>query len=198
MNVHLGSMHAESWGRDSKHLGFVLRRYHFVARMLRGVGRVLEIGCGDTTGARLVKPHVGFLLGVDRDEYPGDPSIPVKQHDILLGPVPGMYGEWDAVYALDVMEHISPDQENLFLSNITTTLASHGCLIIGMPSKESQSYASELSRLHHVNCKTGPELYETMSRYFHAVFMFGINDYALHDGFDDMCHYRISIGVGKR
>jgi 2-polyprenyl-3-methyl-5-hydroxy-6-metoxy-1,4-benzoquinol methylase len=196
MNVHLGSMHAASFSTDPKHLGFVLARYKFVAKMLKGYGRVLEIGCGDGTGAQIVQPVVGRLVGVDS-------QIPVakyftlefEQHDILSGP---FGGEWDACYALDVLEHIKPDDENNVLRNITECMTPDGALIIGMPSKESQPYASELSRLHHVNCKTEDELRETMSRHFHNVFMFGMSDEVVHTGFGPLCHYRLAIGVGKR
>lgn len=197
MNVHLGAMHSASWKKDPKHLGFVLARYKFVAKMLKGYGRVLEVGCGDGTGAQIVQSAVGQLAGIDA-EIPVAKywNLDFDQHDMVKdGP---FGGGWNAAYALDVMEHIAPDDENTFLRNITSTLEPTSPLIIGMPSKESQPYASELSKLHHVNCKTEDELRETMSRHFHNVFLFGLNDETLHTGFGPMCHYRLAIGVGKR
>ena len=193
MNMQLGSMHAESFATDPKHLGFVLARYKFVAKMLTGYGRVLEIGCGDCTGAPIVQNVVGDWHGCDKKTYVWEKKVHL--FDITRGP---FRGEWDACYALDVLEHISPDDENTVLRNITECMTPQGVLIIGMPSKESQPYASELSRLHHVNCKTEAELRETMLRHFHNVFMFGMNDETLHTGFGPLCHYRLAIGVGKR
>jgi SAM-dependent methyltransferase len=196
MNLQLGPMHGSSFVEDPKHLGFVLSRYKFVAKMLAGCTSVLEIGCGEGTGGRVVRAHVGYLLGVDTDgELLKAAQIPVMHHDILSGPVDGC---WDAAFALDVMEHVPVEREDTFLNNVKETLLPHGAVIIGMPSLESQKYASALSRQYHVNCKTEEELSETMRRHFHNVFMFGMNDETLHCGFGPMCHYRLAIGVGKR
>lgn len=189
-NAQLGEMHAASFAADPKHLGFVLARYKFVARMLAGKGRVLEVGCGDTTGARLVKPAVGCLIGIDRERYASEPSIDVHVHDMLDAPLGGTY---DAVYALDVLEHVGREDEDRFLDNIKASLHPGGAVIIGMPSKESQIYASELSRTHHVNCKTEDELRATLRKHFGNVFLFGLNDETLHTGFGPMCHYRLAI-----
>ncbi len=37
-----------------------------------------------------------------------------------------------------------------------------------------------------------------MQRYFHCVYMFGMNDETLHTGYGPMCHYRIAIANSKR
>ncbi len=189
--VNIGTMHAASWEGDSKHLGFVLRRYHFVARMLQGAGTVLEVGCGDGTGAHIVQRTVKQLIGIDLE-----PTTAGMRWDILSAPFKTEM--LDGVYALDVLEHISPDQEDWALLNMRTYLKPFGKCIIGMPSRESQPHASRLSREHHINCKTEDELRGTMEKHFHAVLMFGLNDYTLHDGFGPMCHYRLAVCVGNR
>jgi len=190
--TQLGAMHAASFEVDPKHLGFVLARYHFVARMLQGKGCVLEIGCGDGTGARIVKQVVGRLCGLDREpqpDYPGE----FWRGDILNS---RLMTKFDAIYALDVLEHIYEIDEDRALFNITKALAPDGVCIIGMPSKESQPYASPISRAHHVNCKTEDELRNTLGRHFSNVFMFGMNDATLHTGFGPMCHYRLAVCTG--
>jgi len=201
MTIRIGKMHVASFETDPKHLGFVLARYHFVARMLHGRGLVLEVGCGDCTGMQVVKGVVGALIGCDLDVGDRAPIYCYK-HDILDGPFHGPGGnpslKWDAVYSLDVLEHISPDNENLFLRNICESLSENGAVIIGMPSLESQPYASELSKLHHVNCKTENELRELLSRHFYNVFLFGMNDSSLHTGYGPMCHYRLAVCSGSR
>lgn len=191
MNIHLGQMHAASFATDAKHLGFVLARYHFVSRMLRGAKFVLEVGCGDGTGAQIVKQSVEHLIGIDRD-----PTSAGEQWDILRGPFASV--ELDAVYALDVLEHIDPVHEDCALRNMRAHLKPHGTMIIGMPSYESQPYASELSRRYHVNCKTGQQMFETLGRHFHNIFLFGMQDMTLHTGFDQMCHYRLALCTGAR
>lgn len=199
MNLHLGQMHDYSFRTDPKHLGFVLRRYHFVARMLRGHRRVLEVGCGDCTGAKVVLDAVQHLEVCDVVDY-GHSGLWWHKHDMLSGPLfcTESITDWSAIYALDVLEHVPPDREDVFFQNINASLAPNGTVIIGTPSLESQPYASVLSKQHHVNCKSGAGFLETLQRHYHSVFLLGLNDYALHDGFDQFCHYRLALCTGKK
>ncbi len=192
----LGAMHAASFESDPKHLGFVLARYQFVAKMIAGADNVLEVGCGDGTGARVVKPSVGHLVGVDLEDQPHYPGN-FRQWDIIKAPL-DFYVTLDAVFALDFLEHIEPRLEWATLKNMTHNLGEHGTCIIGMPSYESQPYASALSKQHHVNCKTEEGLRATMKRHFHSVFLFGMNDSTLHTGYGPMCQYRLALCTGKR
>src|ERR1035441_10302667 len=50
----LGLMTNQAWTDDPRHLLFTLARYKFVAKMLTGKNRVLEVGCADAFGTRLV------------------------------------------------------------------------------------------------------------------------------------------------
>ncbi|EKQ99309.1 hypothetical protein LEP1GSC137_0007 [Leptospira borgpetersenii str. Noumea 25] len=65
--------------------------------------------------------------------------ITAKIHDILKDPIKENF---DALYSLDVMEHIAPELEDVYLTNIKKSLTANGVAIIGMPSLESQQYAS--------------------------------------------------------
>jgi SAM-dependent methyltransferase len=189
-------MHARSLETDPKHITFMLARYLFVSRMLEGADSALEVGCGDGTGSRIVRQVVQTLVGLDLIpplEYPGTFIC----GDIRRAPV-AIAGDFDAVFALDVLEHIRPDDERAALRNMAKTLKPNGICIIGMPSLESQAYASELSRRHHINCKTEAGLRETMAEFFHRVFMFGMNDCTLHCGYGPMTHYRLALCTGKR
>lgn len=200
----LGLRSSESWHEDPKHLVFRLARYKFVAKMLAGRGHVLEIGCGDAFGTRIVQAEVGRLTGTDFDpvfvEDVRQRMVPRWQfdvfvHDLLDGPVQGSY---DAVYALDVLEHIDPAKERVFLENAFAPLGPHGAAVIGIPSLESQTYASSQSKAGHVNCKSAPELKTLMESFFHNVFMFSMNDEVVHTGYHKMAHYLLAIGASKR
>ena len=57
------------------------------------------------------------------------------------------------------------------MTNLISSLKSDGVCIIGMPSLQSQAYASRLSKLGHVNCKTGDELKGLMEKFFRRVFI---------------------------
>jgi SAM-dependent methyltransferase len=197
----LGVHTSYGWEMDPKRLGFTAARYKFVGKMLEGKKSVLEVGCGDAFFSRVVRQHMatdGFLQVVDINRgyigsakknnpkdgrwrvYPGD-------WDILNGPL-APATRFEAVYCLDVFEHIA--EEDLLLGNLSR--CAPVCLV-GAPSLESQAWASEISKLEHVNCKTKEGLREAMKRHFSQVFMFGMNDEVLHTG--HMPAYLFALGV---
>lgn len=193
------------WDGDPKMLAIALARYKFAGKMFTGKERVLEVGCGDAFHSRLVAQEVGSLTAVDFDPvFIADAQenqnekwpIDCRVHDILSGPVEE--GAFDGAYALDVLEHIEKDDEQAFMRNITASLKEQGALLIGMPSLESQEYASELSKAGHVNCKPHPEIRGLMEQYFHNVFLFSMNDEVVHTGFLKMAHYVIALCTNKR
>ena len=116
-------------------------------------------------------------------------------HDILKAPVNDIF---DAAYSLDVIEHMPKEKEPIFMSNIVHSLRKEGVLIIGTPNIESQKYASKYSNVGHVNCKNHQELKNLMSKFFHNVFVFSMNDEVVHTGFYPMAHYLFGIGVGVK
>ncbi len=200
----LGVMVNESWNQDPRRTLFTLARYKFVAKMLSGSKRVLEIGCADAFGTRLVQQEVGHVTAVDFDpvfiedvKSRADPYWPLTcfVHDLTRGPVPG---EYEAIYCLDVLEHILPANEPAFLRNAIAPLNSDGVFIVGIPSLESQVHASPQSKAGHVNCKTGKVFRSTMMDYFKNVFVFSMNDEAIHTGFYPMAHYLIALCCGKK
>lgn len=200
----LGVMTSWAWENDPKRLAFTLARYKFVAKMLNGYNRVLEAGCGDGFATRIVAQAVGAVTAVDfdpafiedaRSRGVQDPPIDYRLHDMLTEPVDGTF---DAAYSLDVLEHIAEADEDRFLRNMIDPLMEKGVCIVGMPSLESQAYASVQSREGHVNCKPQPEFATTMQRYFHNVFMFSMNDEVVHTGFHAMSHYNIALCCGRK
>ncbi len=194
-------LHAnKQWFEDPRHLVFSMARYKFVAKMLSGSKNALEIGCGDGFNARIIKQEVKALTLVDIDplfvadakehktaEWPYEAFT----HDIVTGgPVPGTF---DAIYTLDVLEHVSADLEGVFLKNAMASLAPNGVMIVGMPSKESLAFAKPVEVTGHINCKTQPELKALMQQYFHNVFMFSMNDEMVHTGYSKLAHYIFAL-----
>jgi len=195
----LGLMTNLGWYMDPKRLVFTLSRYKFVAKMLRGLNRVLEVGCGDGFYTRVVAQEVGAVTAVDFDEgfiesaketLEDHEMIFFQRHDITRGKVDGLFDAW---YAIDFLEHIQPELERDFLDNACASLRPNGVAIVGTPSLESQQYATRLSKAGHVNCKTQEDLRLTMCKYFNHVFMFGMNDEVLHTGYGPMCHFNFAL-----
>ena len=125
-----GLMTSQAWDDDPKRLAFTLARYKFVAKMLTGRRHVLEVGCADAFGTRIVRQEVGALTAVDFDPVFVDDvnkrmnpkwAFSCFVHNLLSGPVEG---EFDAVYALDVLEHIQPSDEKVFLDHMMASLKS--------------------------------------------------------------------------
>ncbi len=200
----LGLMTNVTWDTDPKRLAFVLSRYKFVAKMLGGLPRVLEVGCADAWGSRIVVAEVGRLTAIDFDPvFVQDAQSRMEErwkfdvllHDILAGPVAG---EFDGAYSLDVLEHIPREREDRFVENIASSLTPHGVLIIGSPSLSSQAHASEPSRQGHINCMDAPRLKGLMSRHFHNVFIFSMNDEVVHTGFAPLAHYYLALCCAMR
>jgi 2-polyprenyl-3-methyl-5-hydroxy-6-metoxy-1,4-benzoquinol methylase len=200
----LGLMTNQAWQDDPKHLLFTLSRYKFVAKMLAGRDHVLEVGCADAWATRIVVQSVKKLTATDFDPVFVEDvkkrmddrwKFDIKQHDLLAGPFPGTY---DAAYALDVIEHIQPKDELAFTGNIAKSLSSHGCLILGCPSLQSQTYASPPSKAGHVNCKTGDTMRTLLAQFFHNVFVFSMNDEVVHTGYAPMAHYVFGLGCGRK
>jgi 2-polyprenyl-3-methyl-5-hydroxy-6-metoxy-1,4-benzoquinol methylase len=198
-SIQLGLLKSREWVSDPRRFLFSQARYKFAAKMLSGRKRVLEIGCGDAFNAPIVMQEIGHLTVTDFDpefiasakaqqqpEYPYDALV----HNFLEGSLPQQF---DAAYLLDVLEHIHETDEKKFVGNIMSCLTDDAVMIVGMPSLESQTYASEGSKAGHVNCKTAPDLKKTMQHFFHSVFMFSMNDEVVHTGYHRMAHYIIAL-----
>ena len=200
----LGMMSNQVWLDDPKRLAFVLSRYKFVAKLFSGMTNVLEVGCADAFGTRIVQQEVGQVVASDFDPVfindvvaRIDPRWPLKAmvHDMVEGPLAESF---DGVYAIDVLEHIPPANENRFIGNIAASLAPHGVCIVGSPSIQSQAYASQISKEGHINCKDAPGLKLLMARFFHNVFIFSMNDEVVHTGFYPLAHYLFAVACSKR
>lgn len=201
----LGLMSGYTWITDPKRLLFLLARYKFVAKCFSGLEKVLEIGCADAFGTRIVRQEVKSLTATDFDpvfiEHAQTATVPppdfqLKVHDILSGPLEE--GNFDGVFSLDVIEHIPKEQEDIFLKNILKSMHQHGTLIIGTPTIYSQVYASAASKEGHVNCKDHHELKALLAKYFHNVFIFSMNDEIVHTGFYQMAHYFMAVCCSPR
>lgn len=202
--ISLGLLKSREWISDPRRFLFSQARYKFVAKMLSGRERVLEVGCGDAFNAPIILQEVKRLTVTDFDaEFVRDAkarmqpeyAYEAKTHDFLDAPLGDRF---DAAYALDVLEHVSKRDEQRFLANIVADLKDNGVMIVGMPSLESQRYASAGSKAGHINCKTAPDLKKVMERFFHSVFIFSMNDEVLHTGYHKMAHYLFALCAHKK
>lgn len=173
--------------------------------MLEGKKDVMEIGSGDGIGLPVIAQAVGHVYCVDWDErhlksirrrlLKHLKNVSLLNLD-LNTTSPNV--KVDAAFSIDVIEHIDPKQEGVFLENIIQCLPGNGVLITGTPNVTASQYSSPCSAVQHINLKSMQSLRSLMDRYFENVFMFGMNDEVIHTGYASMCHYIWSVAAGLK
>lgn len=188
---------------DPKRLAFVLSRYKFAAKMGAKGRSVLELGCGEGIGATVLGETASSYTGIDFDQE----AILAAERNCLekerfhfccedfMGKTVGCF---QTVVSLDVIEHIYLEFEDTYLKTLVNNLSEDGIAIIGTPNVTSAPHASIASQIGHVNLYSQERLKQALSRYFHYVFMFGMNDEIVHTGFSAMSHYIFSVACGKK
>jgi 2-polyprenyl-3-methyl-5-hydroxy-6-metoxy-1,4-benzoquinol methylase len=202
--LELGPITSFSLLNDPKHMTFVLARYKFCAKLLEGKGRVLEVGCGDAFGTPIVAQAVKELVAIDEVErlILSNKKRLVKIRNIefrtvsICQQVPE--GSFDAAFSIDVIEHLDRKLNKSFMENQCRCLLPDGICIVGTPNITANKYASDRSRIQHINLKGHGALKKQMEKYFRNVFMFSMNDEVVHTGFPAMAHYLFGVGVGLR
>jgi 2-polyprenyl-3-methyl-5-hydroxy-6-metoxy-1,4-benzoquinol methylase len=204
-SVDLGPWTTYSLLNDPKHLGFVLARYKFAAKMFDGMDKAIEVGCGDAFGTPIVAQHVKQVLAIEPDgrhiESNKKRLGKVKNIDFRQGAIQDLKlpkASFDGAYSIDVIEHLDTHLNDAFVKSQAEILKKDGVCIIGTPNVTANDYASERSRVQHINLHSQKSLNALMSKYFKRVFMFGMNDVVLTTGYAPMCHYIFGMGVGVK
>ena len=203
-SAQLGPWTSYSLLHDPKHMGFVLARYKFCAKMFEGMDLVLEVGCGDGFGAPVIAQAVKRVIAIEPDvrhikgnqqRLKGLKNVEFRAMSICEGPLPEKF---DAAFSIDVVEHLDKPLNQSFFENQCASLKSDGVCIVGTPNITANKYASPRSRVQHINLQSQASLKKMMSKYFKRVFMFGMNDEILHTGYAPMCHYIFGMGVALK
>jgi 2-polyprenyl-3-methyl-5-hydroxy-6-metoxy-1,4-benzoquinol methylase len=201
-SLELGMRTSMAYESDPVRLVFTLSRYKFVAKMFDGFDTVLEVGAGDGFKSPIVKQFCKKLTISDieiKNKIDFDQITFTKTKYIIHNFIKhSLKQKFDGIYSLDVLEHIEKKYEKKFIKNICNSLKKNGTLIIGMPTLESQTYASKWSKEGHINCKKKNELKKFLSLYFNNIYMFSMNDEMVHTGYDAMSHYIFALACNKK
>jgi cyclopropane fatty-acyl-phospholipid synthase-like methyltransferase len=191
--------------KDPRHLVFTLSRYKLCAKLLEGRSAVLEVGCGDAFGAPIVASAVKRLVGIDWDrrQIEGNrrrlhwvDNLEFVHHDIIEQPLSDRY---DAIFSIDMVEHIEPGTETVYMDHLVGGLGDHGVLVLGTPNITAHRHSQRAEVAdQHVNLFDHHRLREMMERFFHNTFMFAMNDEVMHTGYLPMAHYLWALGVGPK
>jgi 2-polyprenyl-3-methyl-5-hydroxy-6-metoxy-1,4-benzoquinol methylase len=201
----LGPINGESLLKDPKHLAFVLSRYKFAGKMLRRCGTILDAGCGEGLGAlTFLAETAARITAIDFDEDQirycreqveprSEGRISFFRHDLVGGPVGTE--PFDGFSCIDVIEHLHPQDEAVFLDNCASSLRAGGIAIWGTPNLHSSAYASPRSQIGHINLFDPERFTQTLERHYSQVFLFSMNDEVIHTGFSKMAHYLMALCV---
>lgn len=211
MVLPLGPTDVDRYLLDPKRMAFFHSRYKFAAKMLRDCKHILDVGCGGGWGTLtfLNDTKAKNILGLDFEEdvidYAVDTLLTAVQkarpndvervefvtRDFLKSP----YVNFDGLCCLDVIEHIDPLDAPIFIRNLAQALNSYGVAVVGTPSVESGQWASEFSKIGHINLYDADRLRRELQNEFGRVFMFSMNDEIVHTGFDKLAHYHMAVAV---
>ncbi|MEM8782850.1 MAG: class I SAM-dependent methyltransferase [Planctomycetota bacterium] len=210
--IELGHHWSFNLRNDPKRFPFVLSRYKFAAKMAApstGPRRsVLELGCSEGLGTMVLAESASRYHGVDLDADAvataarnwATPTRTFETCDFLNDErgEAKVFGTFDGVVSLDVIEHIAPDAEPKYWRAVTGNLADDGVAVIGTPNQTSEAYASPMSKAGHINLFTFERMHATLHGHFENVLLFGLNDEMVHTGFAPMCHYVMGVGIGPK
>lgn len=203
-SILLGPWTSYSLLNDPKHMCFVLARYKFCAKMLEDKKEILEVGCGDGFGIPIVAQNAKYVLGIDvddrliegnRERLKPIKNIEFKKIDICDKPTSQKF---DAVFSIDVIEHLDKPLEKKFMDNICSSLKNEGVCILGSPNKAANKHATERSKIQHINLKDHNSFRALLNKYFVNSFLFSMNDEVIHTGYYPMAHYLFGLGVGVK
>lgn len=197
--ITLPPEYAYFFEKDLIRLLLRLARYKFVARHLRKTDRVLEVGCGSGVGAMLLSQNCEHVIGLEVKTTELEearsmnrrPNVEFRSQDLFDVSEPASY---DAVVALDVIEHMPVEQGGRLLHGMARMMKPTGMVVLGTPSIYSYPYQSPFSQASHVKCYDLAELLALMDGVFSRTLAFSMNDEMVHTGHPKMAWYYFVIG----
>ncbi len=210
--LRLGPNTLDRYLMDPKRIGFYFARYAAAVKFLRKCDSILDIGCGDGLASLvfLNDTNATRIEGIDFDEdligyakselmpalaqaRPNDKDrISFHHRDFMME---NDHRFFAGICTLDVVEHLDPKTAHQFFLRVHNSLTYDGIAVVGTPNKYAEQYASEHSRIGHINTYTPERLRKELEEYFSHVWIFSVNDSVVHLGFDRMAHYLLALCV---
>jgi SAM-dependent methyltransferase len=182
---------------------FRLARYKFAYRQLRGHERVIDVGCGDGTGAYMLRQGCRQVIGISTDPDWFVPELRGRQDESfqLLRADVFEYANnepFDVAVCLDVIEHLPSAHGPRLLDRLAGLLKADGRLFLGTPSAGTAQWRNKLSRRDHQHEYSREELQPMLNERFAHVIFFSMNDEIVHTGFDPLAWYLMFVAAAPR
>lgn len=152
-----------------------LQRYEWVIKELRSqkVNTLLDMGCGSGYGTERVAKEldIPFVAGIDVSEnaiefaskhYHG-PNLWFKKMDACALRFPREF--FDVIISFDVLEHLVPYEQHLFLVNMSNVVKKSGVWYLGCPNAK----VSLGGNVHHKHELYAEEFVALLNEYFGSV-----------------------------
>lgn len=195
--ITLGPYYTYQLRQTPRRFFITLAYYKFAAKMLGTQKAILELGCSEGLGSSLLSEFADNYTGIDLDEnaitwakqnFESEKCI-FKSGNFLNQ----RYGSFSGLVSLDVIEHILPENDDIYWKTVCNNLTQEGVAIIGTPNLPSQQHASAVTRSGHINLYDHERMLAQGHRYFNNIFLFSANDETVHTGFYPMAHYLIAV-----
>jgi 2-polyprenyl-3-methyl-5-hydroxy-6-metoxy-1,4-benzoquinol methylase len=197
--IILGEYGSHCFYKNPRQLLYSLSYYKFAAKMIGKNKKTLDVGCNEGLGTYLLAKECGFTKGIDFDEKAIDIAqknfssvfLQFSKNDFLKYSTDE---KWDAIVSFDVIEHIYPENSDLFFKVAINHMDPHGIFIIGTLNEISLKYTSEVSKKEHVNIYSHDRLEQQMRKFFEFVFLFSASDEMVHTDYLPLAHNFIAVG----
>jgi O-antigen biosynthesis protein len=183
-------------------------RYKFASQFLTRKDRVLDLACGVGYGSYLLSLYCNKTIGLDIDEKAiqfalqnyTSTFVEFYQHDIR-STLQKYNNSFNVVVSFETIEHLSENDQKIFLENILSMICTDGILIISTPNKEIyNNFESHLNHfhLHELNHE---EYKGLLSKYFNDVAIIGqqfSGKYYLNRSYYKLYKLLTSINIFKK
>jgi SAM-dependent methyltransferase len=195
------------WIHRIKHIYYPARwdlmKYEFVSTLLKDQGSVLDVGCSDGYGSAILsetgsKNVTGGDISLQAVEYAkqhyGREGLTLLCFDATNLPFPS--DSFDAVVALEIIEHLPEIEQKRLLSECVRVLRNGGLIICSTPNKRTYSTVKVggLVNLNpgHVKELSIPEFHNLLGEYCVDITLYGqwfMNsvEIIVHKGFLSAC-----------
>ena len=184
----VGPLTSEKMRIDPQYVMFQQARYKHAAKLLEKKSKVFDVGAGDGVGLPILCHYFSDVLAIDIDEHllaqcrsslDKDFKCDFLLHDFSNAP---LGDEYDAGVCFDVMSLIPPDDELIWMRNISRSIKKDGMLVIGTQNKNIIHLGNPKNHVDQPNFKDAEGLYNLLSKYFVNVILLAMNDEVLHTG----------------